>query len=280
MAETVPYLDGQVGSLYDSMLPKPGQHSGPLFSMHHGYWHTNDSGTLAEAADRLTDLLIERVGLTTGGHLLDLGCGVGQPALRLAKISGAQVSGLSAGSIEIELANTWAEAEGLADRVRFVQGDATLLPYPDQTFDAAWAIGSLSHVTDKPAATQEIWRALRPGGRFVVADLVLHREMPPKLRSLWAAALFDLVEPQRLCQILADAGLVITEDQDITEQTNRSWPELARQFSEIQAAQPEMESLEDPNRSFIECVQRHEECVEYVGHRLIVARKSDALDNA
>lgn len=276
MTETVPYSDRQVGSLYDSLLPKPGRHAGPPFSMHHGYWNANDSGTLPEAADRLTDLLIERVGLTSGEHLLDLGCGVGQPTLRIARVSGAQVSGLSAGSIEIELADAWAKAEGLADRVRFVQGDATLLPYPDQAFDAAWAIGSLSQVADKSAAIQEIRRVLRPGGRFVVADLVLRRDMPPRSRALWAAALFELIEPQRLCHILADAGLVVTEDRDITEQTNPSWPELARLFSGIQAAQPGAESLEDPARSFIECVKRHEECIKYVGHRLIVARNSHA----
>jgi SAM-dependent methyltransferase len=132
-------------------------------------------------------------------------------------------------------------------------------------------------VADKSAAAREVWRVLRPGGRFVIADLVLRREMPPRLHALWTAALFELVEPQRLLRILTAAGLVVTEDRDITDQTNRTWPELARLFPELGAeVQGETEPREGPRSSFVACVQSHDECADYVGHRLIMARKPHA----
>src|SRR3712207_6490824 len=67
---------------------------GPNF--HHGYWPSpGDGGTSYEQAlDNLTDQIIDRVGASTGDRVLDVGCGMGGPAIRLARRTGAQVTGI------------------------------------------------------------------------------------------------------------------------------------------------------------------------------------------
>lgn len=147
-------------------------------NIHFGYWEgDSDSSSFLEATDRLTDLVAERVPAGSGRRLLDVGCGTGRPALRLAAASGAHVVGVSISHQEIELAQARAARSGLGDRVRFAFADAMTLPFDDASFDAAWAIESLTHMSDRTEALREIRRTLRPGGRVVISDFLLRR--PP-----------------------------------------------------------------------------------------------------
>lgn len=51
----------------------------------YGYWLSDeDDSSVDVATDRLTDVLIEQLGLRPGQRMLDVGCGIGTPALRLA----------------------------------------------------------------------------------------------------------------------------------------------------------------------------------------------------
>ena len=51
------------------------------------------------------------------------------------------------------------------------QGDAVALPYPDDTFDAAYMTVALGEIPDQNAALRELRRVLRPGGRLVVGEI-------------------------------------------------------------------------------------------------------------
>jgi hypothetical protein len=64
--------------------------------LHIGFWDTPDSAaTLEEAVVRLTDVVIEQLMVDDSAHVLDLGCGVGGPGLRLAARTGARITGVS-----------------------------------------------------------------------------------------------------------------------------------------------------------------------------------------
>ncbi|MGW0999525.1 SAM-dependent methyltransferase [Streptomyces sp. NPDC002523] len=140
-------------------------------SIHFGYWDDGDDTTsIADAQDRLTDLLIAEVPLGPGQALLDVGCGTGRPAVRLALATGATVTGVTISASQVERATERAVAAGVAERVRFERHSAEALPHPDESFDAAWAVQSLCHIKDRSAALAEVRRVLRPGARFVVFD--------------------------------------------------------------------------------------------------------------
>jgi cyclopropane fatty-acyl-phospholipid synthase-like methyltransferase len=126
----------EVGAYYDLM--------GPFYAtlwgdnIHVGYWTgPDDTSSNIEAQDRLTDLLIEKVGLTAGQILLDVGCGVGRPAIRLSQRTGSSVIGITVSADQVVRATRLAAQNGVADRVRFQRADATLLPFDDASFDAA-----------------------------------------------------------------------------------------------------------------------------------------------
>lgn len=55
--------------------------------------------------------------------VLDVGCGVGGPARQMVKFAGCHVTGLNINAYQVERAKVYAQKEGLADKLDFVQGD-------------------------------------------------------------------------------------------------------------------------------------------------------------
>lgn len=102
--------------------------------------------------------VLEWLAAQPGEHILDLGCGDGQLTARLAQ-SGAQTQGVDASAQMVAAAR----ARGVvAD-----QASAETLPYADASFDAVFSNAALHWVRDQNAMLREVYRVLRPGGRFV-----------------------------------------------------------------------------------------------------------------
>jgi ubiquinone/menaquinone biosynthesis C-methylase UbiE len=77
----------------------------------------------------------------------------------------------------IERAQNSAAAAGL-HQVEVRRGDATALPISDCSIDVVSSNGVLNLVPEKDRAFAEIFRALKPGGRLHLADIVLDIELP------------------------------------------------------------------------------------------------------
>jgi cyclopropane fatty-acyl-phospholipid synthase-like methyltransferase len=73
---------------------------------------------LGEAADRLIDVMTENLKIGVRSHVLDVGCGIGGPGVRIARLTGARVTGISVSQEQIRLANSLAESAGVTERVR------------------------------------------------------------------------------------------------------------------------------------------------------------------
>jgi SAM-dependent methyltransferase len=113
------------------------------------------------------------------GRVLDVGCGTGTLAARLAA-AGFTVIGLdpSQGMLDV-----MAESAPAVERVR---GEGTELPFEDETFDVAITVAALHHVADPDdvrATLVEMVRVLRPGGQIVVWD---HNPRNPYWKNLMA----------------------------------------------------------------------------------------------
>jgi sterol 24-C-methyltransferase len=61
--------------------------------------------------------------ITEGMNVLDVGCGVGDPAREIATFTGCHVVGLNNNAYQIQRATAYAKKDGLEDQVSFVQGD-------------------------------------------------------------------------------------------------------------------------------------------------------------
>lgn len=104
------------------------------------------------------------------GRVLDVGTGPGRFAILLAKEQ-AGVATLEFEAEGVDMARRNAVDAGVADRIRFLRGDAARLPFADHTFDLA-ASANLIHHLEKPAeSVREMLRVCKPGGRVVVADV-------------------------------------------------------------------------------------------------------------
>ncbi|HET6176331.1 MAG TPA: methyltransferase domain-containing protein [Candidatus Sulfotelmatobacter sp.] len=109
--------------------------------------------------------------LSSGNTLLDVACGAGGPALRIAATTGCSVVGIDVHEQGIATARELAAHRGLTDRAEFQVVDATrTLPFADARFDAITCIDAVNHFPDRPRVVAEWTRLLKPGGRLLFTD--------------------------------------------------------------------------------------------------------------
>jgi 2-polyprenyl-3-methyl-5-hydroxy-6-metoxy-1,4-benzoquinol methylase len=106
-----------------------------------------------------------------GSVLLDVACGAGGPALRIASITGCSVVGIDIHEQAVATASSLAFQLGLAGRVEFRVTDATqMLPFSDASFDAITCIDAINHFANRPHVLAEWARLLKPGGLLLFTD--------------------------------------------------------------------------------------------------------------
>jgi cyclopropane fatty-acyl-phospholipid synthase-like methyltransferase len=121
-------------------------------------------------ADEL-DRFLKQLDLSPGKSLLDVACGAGGPALRIAATTGCSVVGIDVHEQAVATASSLAAQRGLAERADFRTADATgPLPFPDASFDAITCIDAINHFSDRPRGVAEWARLLKPGGRLLFTD--------------------------------------------------------------------------------------------------------------
>lgn len=102
-------------------------------------------------------------------RLLDVGCGGGQPAIRLKELyPHLQITGIDLSEDMIVCARKRAQHRGLA--IHFQVADAQALPFADASFDIVFSLGSAKHWPDPLRGLGECWRVLKPGGELLIAD--------------------------------------------------------------------------------------------------------------
>lgn len=124
---------------------------------------------------------VASLGLATGERVLDLGCGPGVNVQRLGRPVGPTGEVVALDYAERMVASARDRAHHAPAPTSVVRGDAATLPFPDDSFDAAYASLSLSAMPDAERAVREIRRVLRPGGRFAVLDARPYQEGPYRL---------------------------------------------------------------------------------------------------
>lgn len=172
-------------------------------------WHTADE----------QDRFLSWLELSPGQRLLDVACGAGGPALRIAAASGCSVAGVDIHAQAIETARTLAKERGLAERADFQAADASQgLPFRDASFDAITCIDALNHFPDRPQMLAEWARLLKPGGRVLFTDpIVVTGPLTNSEIAIRTSAGFYLVVPRGYDElVIAESGLQLSVTQDVT----------------------------------------------------------------
>jgi cyclopropane fatty-acyl-phospholipid synthase-like methyltransferase len=117
------------------------------------------------------DRFLKWLDLSSGKTLLDVACGAGGPALRIAAISGCTVVGVEVHEQAVTTARSLAAERGMAERAEFRSADANRpLPFPDASFDAITCIDAINHFPDRLRVVAEWARLLKLGGRLLFTD--------------------------------------------------------------------------------------------------------------
>lgn len=123
--------------------------------------------------------IVEGVDLR-GKKVLDIGCGSGGIALRLARDHDAgEVIGIDVEGPVVAKAEARAEEMGLADRVSFKKVTPGPLPFADESFDVVFSKDSMIHIPDKETLFADIYRVLKPGGEIAAGDWLISHDGEP-----------------------------------------------------------------------------------------------------
>jgi SAM-dependent methyltransferase len=172
--------------------------------------------TTADELERFAEWL----GLGAESRLLDVGCGSGGPALRLAATTGTNVVGVDVLEEGIATAARLAAERGLADRAGFVQVDASgLLPFDEGSFDAVISIDVMCHLPNRLDILREWHRVTAPGARILFTDptIVTGLVTDSEIADRSAVGIYVFSVESLNEALLSSAGFEISRREDLTE---------------------------------------------------------------
>jgi ubiquinone/menaquinone biosynthesis C-methylase UbiE len=187
-------------------------------------------------AAELTARFVDAVTAGADATILDVACGPGIVTAPLAAKARAVVAFDLTPEMLLQARDRCAKA-GLTN-VRFEQGSATKLPFPDDSFDGVVTRLSIHHFDAPRLVLGEMFRVLKPGGTFVIADVVssedaAESELHNAIEVLRDPSHVRMLPVAELTSMIADAGFAI--------ETQSTWDQ-PRKFEEWAAI------VDDPQR--------------------------------
>ena len=168
-----------------------------------------------------TDRLAARAGIRQGMEVLDVACFLGGPARYLARRFQCRVVGLDISPACIQGAVLLTEAEGLADRVSFIQGDAWDMPLEEDRFDVVWGQDSWAH---EEGLFTECARVLKPGGTLAFTNSV-RGDLGAVVREADDTT-YEAFTAEEYGDMLTESGFEIVSLEDSTLEVIELWKDL------------------------------------------------------
>ncbi|KAJ5681312.1 sterol 24-c-methyltransferase [Penicillium maclennaniae] len=156
----------QYYNLVTSIFQKSGRMCGHLCRL-------SPNEPMAQSLVRHEHYLAHRVNMQEGERILDVGCGIGNPARSIARFTGANIIGLNINAQQLRQARQLTQEAGLGYQVNFVEQNFLKMDFADNTFDGAYAIESTCYAPDLVEVYSEIFRVMKPGARFGVYEALL-----------------------------------------------------------------------------------------------------------
>jgi len=154
--------------------------------------------------------LLELAQIRAGDRVLDIGAGLAGSARLLASTLGCRVDCVELSPDYCAGAVLLNRLTGLDDRIEVHQGSALDLPFPDNSFDAVWMQNVGMNIADKGQLYGEIYRVLKPGGRYAFQEMAAGDRTTSYFPLPWASDPADsfLVPVEEMRSVLGETGFV------------------------------------------------------------------------
>ncbi len=184
--------------------------------------YSTKEGYVAEADLALgCGIPTDAVNIQRGETVLDLGAGAGNDAFVARQLVGEEgrVIGLDFTPAMVRKATANAQKLGFTN-VEFVRGDIEQMPLPNDTADVVVSNCVLNLLPDKSKGFAEMFRVMKPGGRFGISDIVVEGDLPGSVRhvaALYAGCVSGAIPKEAYLEGLRSAGftsLVVQKEKE------------------------------------------------------------------
>ena len=181
--------------------------------------------------------LVELARIRAEDRVLDIGAGLAGPARLLAAAFGCRVDCLELSADYCAGAALLNRLTDLEERVAVHEGSALAMPFADDSFDVVWMQNVGMNIADKRKLYAEIYRVLRPGGRFAFQEMAAGDTAVSYFPLPWATDPVDnfLVSAEEMRSVLAESGFIAelledTSDAHLSRTTANATPAAAGQL--------------------------------------------------
>jgi arsenite methyltransferase len=212
-------LEQRVKRMYEEVALEPERdfhfETGRALAERLGYPRAELDRIPAAATDSFAGVgyCLDLAAIKPGETVLDLGSGSGTDSFlaALAVGAGGEVIGVDMTAAQLAKARELAARHGFGN-VAFREGYIESPPVDDGAVDCVISNGVINLSPDKPAVFAAVSRALRPGGRLALADIVSERQLPEGVTcdaALWAACIAGAAQRDSYRQAIEAAGFEI-----------------------------------------------------------------------
>jgi len=195
------------------------------YTMLHYPYHVKKGESFFDAQKNLTDYCMSKLPPVKGKHMLEIGCGNGiQANYIFRKFAPASLTAIDLNASNIEIARLESKKQG-CENIRFHVDDAQCLKtIESNSMDYVINIESAFHYPDKPSFIREIERVLKPGGIYLIADVLTTPRRRSRMTKMWKnRMLLNHWTLNSYKEELPKANLEIYSMSDITEGVIKSF---------------------------------------------------------
>jgi ubiquinone/menaquinone biosynthesis C-methylase UbiE len=195
------------------------------YTMLHYPFYVKESDSFIQAQKNLTDYCISLLNPIKNKEILEIGCGNGVQTLYInANYGPLRITGIDLNKANIKIANS-ERVRANNDTVKFLLDDAqNLTQIQSNSVDVLLNIESAFHYPDKSLFLKEVYRVLKPGGQYLIADILSTRKKREGLMKIWGKPMGHYFwNRKRYEEEFLKSELIINYSEDITNQVKKGW---------------------------------------------------------